>query len=121
MPQYRNAISLVCTTLGGAVLLVDGIYWLELFYTGPSNKCYRIYEAVKEGIKAVVNKFHYMQSLEDPEEQFYCSSCSTTEHFCRLSNFKTELTCYKDVTTVPINKTRQLPWFVSVVKGEFSM
>ena len=113
--QFRNAISLGCPSFAGAVLLVDGIYWLELFYTGPSNKCYNIYEAVKEGIKAVVKKFHYMQSLEDPEERFHCPFCKLPEHFCHLNEDKTKLTCFKNYCS--IDKTRQLPWFSPEVKG----
>ena len=114
--QFRNAISLACPSFAGAVLLVDSIYWLELFYTGPPNKCYCIYEAVKEGIKAVVKKFHYMQSLEDPEERFHCPFCELPEHFCRLNEDKTKLTCFKKYSY--IDKTRHLPWFPPEFKGE---
>ena len=113
--QFRNAICLECRSFAGAVLLVDGIYWLELFYTGPPNKCYHIYEAVKEGIKAVVNKFHYMQSLADPEERFHCPFCKLSEHFCHLTEDKTKLICFKNYSSV--HKERQLPWFTPEVKG----
>ena len=114
--QFRNAISLACPSFAGAILLVDSIYRLELFYTGPSNKCYRIYEAVKEGIKAVVKKFHYMQSLEDPEERFHCPFCNKSEHFCHLNEDKTKLICFKKYSY--IDKTCHLPWFPPEVKGK---
>ena len=114
--QFRNAISLACPSFAGAILLVDSIYRLELFYTGPSNKCYRIYEAVKEGIKAVVKKFHYMQSLEDPKEQFHCPFCELPEHFCHLNEDKTKLICFRKYSY--IDKTRHLPWFPPEVKGK---
>ena len=122
-PQYRNAIRLACTSLGGAVLLIDAIYWLEVLYTCPQNECHHIREAVKEGISAVVDKFHYLDNLKYPEECFHCLICNTTEHLCHLSEDKPILTCCKDDTTDPvhINKTHQLPWFKSVVEkeGEF--
>ena len=122
-PQYRNAIRLACTSLGGAVLLIDAIYWLEVLYTCPQNECHHIREAVKEGISAVVDKFHYLDNLKYPEECFYCSICNTTEHLCHLNQDKLILTCCKDDITDPvhINKTRQLPWFKPVVEeeGEF--
>ena len=114
--QFRNAISLACSSFAGAILLVDSIYRLELFYTGPSNKCYHIYEAVKEGIKAVVKKFHYMQSLEDPKERFHCPFCKEPEHFCHLNEDKTKLICFRKYSYV--DKTRHLPWFPPEVKGE---
>ena len=122
-PQYRNAIHLACTSLGGAVLLIDAIYWLEVLYTCPQNECHRIREAIKEGISGVVDKFHYLDNLKYPEECFHCSICNTTEHLCHLNQDKLILTCCKDDITDPvhINKTRQLPWFKSVVEeeGEF--
>ena len=116
-PQFRNAICLSCTSLGGAVLLVDAIYWLEIFFTGPPNECCHIYQVIKDGIDAVVDKFHYMQSLKDPEERFYCPFCKKTDHFCHLSDDKTKLTCFEKYCY--INETRQLPWFSLAVKGEF--
>ena len=122
-PQHHNAIRLTCTNPEGAVLLIDSIRWLEVLYTCPQNECYRIREVIKEGIIAVVDKFHYLDSVKDPEERFHCSICNTTEHLCRLSEDKTILLCCIDETSdpVPINQTRQLPWFKPVVKekGEF--
>ena len=37
--QYHNAIHLTCIGLGGAILLVDAIYWLEIYYSGLTEKC----------------------------------------------------------------------------------
>ena len=121
-PQYRNAIHLACTNLGGSVLLVDAIYWLEVLYTCPHNECHHIREVIREGVSAVVDKFHYLDSLKYPEECFHCSICNTTEHLCHLSEDKPILICCKDDTTDPvhINRTRQQPWFklVGEEKGE---
>ena len=116
-PQFRNAISLSCTSLGGALLLVDAIYWLEIFFTGPPHECYRIYKVIKDCVDAVVDKFHYMQSLKDPEERFRCPFCEKTDHFCHLSDDKTKLTCFEKYSF--INEARQLPWFSSEVKSKF--
>ena len=49
-PQYRNAIRLLCTSLGGTVLLVDAICWLEVLHTCQQNECHHICEVIKEGI-----------------------------------------------------------------------
>ena len=122
-PQHRNAIRLAYKNYEGSVLLIDAIYRLEVLYTCPQNECYRIHEVIKEGIIAVVDKFHYLDSVKDPEERFHCSICNTTEHLCRLSEDKTILFCCIDDTTdpVPINKSRQLSWFKPEVEeeGEF--
>ena len=71
-PQHCNAIRLISTNPEGAVLLVDAIHWLEIFYSGPPNKCYNIRQVIKEGIDAVADKFHYICSLKYPKEQLFC-------------------------------------------------
>ena len=117
-PQYRNAIHLSYSH-GGTVLLIDTIFWLEVLYTDLQNKCYHIHQVIKEGINAVVDKFHYMDNLKDPEERFHCSICNTTEHLCRLNEDKTILTCCQNDAINYIDETRQLTWLRSVVKSEY--
>ena len=117
-PLYRNAIRLSYSN-GGTVLLLDTICWLEVVYTGKHSECYRIREVIKEGITAVVDKFHYIYKLKDPEERFHCSICNTTQHLCRLSKNKTVLTCCINDKIHDIHETRQLTWLRSVVKSEF--
>ena len=91
-PQYRNAICLSCPSFGRAVLLVDTIYWLKIFYSGPPNECYNIRRVIKDGIDAVIDKFHYMCSLKYPKEQLLCSICKITEHLCCLNEKKKKVT-----------------------------
>ena len=118
-PQYRNAICLSYSH-GGTVLLIDTICWLEVLYTGQQSECYRICEVIKKGINAVVDKFHYMHNLKDPEERFHCSICTTTElHLCRLIEDKKVLTCCIYDKTCFTDETRQLIWLKSEVKSEF--
>ena len=110
--QYRNAIQLLCLDLGGAVLLVDAIYTLDVYYTGPSGNCLAIRNALLEGIENVVKKFQYKPILSLPQERFYCSMCSSfTKHLCRPDEGRKYLTCCRDPRiTVCINVSRQLPW-----------
>ena len=117
-PQYRNVIRLSDKSHGGELLLIDSICLLEVLYTGKHSECYRIRQVIKEGINAVVDKFHYMHNLKDPEERFHCSICNTTDHLCCLSENNT-LTCPKDGTICDIDETHQLSWLRSVVKSEF--
>ena len=117
-PQCRNAIHLSYSH-GGAVLLIDTICWLEVLYTGQQSECFRIHQVIKECINAVVDKFHYMRTLKDPEERFHCPVCNTTEHLCRLSEDKKVLTCCIYNTTCFTDVTRQQIWLKSEVKSEF--
>ena len=64
--QHYNAIRLACTNPEGAVLSIDAIYRLEVLYTCPQNGYYHIHKVIKEGIKAVVEKFHYLDSVKYP-------------------------------------------------------
>ena len=110
--QYRNAVRLTCIGPGGAVLLVDAIYWMEVYYSGPTTKCSTIKDAIFEAIKDVVIKFQYKPILSMPQERFLCSICSPlADHLCRPDEDKKILTCCKDgMSTKDINQARQLPW-----------
>ena len=110
--QYRNAIRLVCLGPGGAVLLVDAIYWMEVYYSGPPTKCSTIKNAIFEAIEDVVKKFHYKPILSMPQERFLCSICSPpADHLCRPDEDMEIITCCKDgMSTKYIDRMRQLPW-----------
>ena len=110
--QYRNAIRLTCIGPGGAVLLVDAIYWMEVYYSGPSVKCSIVKDVIFEAIGDVVKKFQYKPILSTPQERFLCSICPPpTDHLCRPDEDKEILTCCKDgMSTKSIDRSRQLPW-----------
>ena len=114
--QYRNAIQLLCLDLGGGVLLIDAIYSVDVYYSGPSEKCSLIRNAVLEGIVDVVNKFQYKPILSLPQERFYCSICASfTKHLCRPDVNQKILTCCRDPRlTTNIDYLRQFPW---IAKG----
>ena len=40
--QLRNAIILSSESTSGAVLLVDSVDWMEVYFSGPSSECPRI-------------------------------------------------------------------------------
>ena len=110
--QYRNAIRLACLDLGGAILLVDAIYWLEIYYSGQSTKCFAIRCSILEGINAVVKKFQYKPILSIPQERFLCSICPPPRnHLCRPDEEKETLACCQDgMSFVAIDPKRQYPW-----------
>ena len=80
-PRYRNMITL--HTNYGDVLLVDGIYWIAVYYSDPYKRCSTIREVVHARIGEVIHNFQYTSNTGNLEEYFYCTICSnkTTEHF----------------------------------------
>ena len=118
-PQYRNAIQLDCIGPGGAVLLVDAIYWLEIYYSGPSNKCCVIRHSIKEGVKGVVKKFQYKLTLSIPQECFHCMIHKTSDHLCCPNEDQKKLTCCeKGALITDINQSRQVPWLVAMASSD---
>ena len=118
MAQYRNAICLECIGPGGAILLVDTIYWLEIYYSGHPTRCSDIRSTIYEGIEQVVEKFHYKPILSEPQEYFYCIMHKTTDHLCRPDDEKENLVCCKDrVSIIQLDESRQQPWFQEITGG----
>ena len=114
MIKYRNAISLMCVKQGGVLLLIDAIYWLEIYYSGRPSWCPVIRSAIYEAINLVVKKFHYKPILLVPQERFHCTIHSTTDHLCRPDDEKETLRCCKDqVSTVQL-ELRQRSWFLEI-------
>ena len=73
--QHRNAISLSCPSMGGAILLVDSIEWMEVYFSCDDNsKCPQIRHAVLDGVYAVIDKFGYKPALRNPREGFLCQA-----------------------------------------------
>ena len=113
--QYRNAICLKCIGPGGAVLLVDAIYWLEIYYSDLSSECYVIQHSIKEGVKAVVKKFHYKLILSIPQDHFHCTIHKTSDHLCCPNEAQKRVTCCNDSTLMTdINQSRQGPWLIEM-------
>ena len=110
-PRYRNMITLHSNY--GDVLLVDGIYWIAVYYSDPYKRCSTIREVVHTGIRKVIRNFQYMPDIGNLEEYFYCTLCSdkSTEHFCQLKKDKKTLVCCANCTANIIDKSRQQPWF----------
>ena len=113
--RYRNAITLCADA--GDILLVDAIFWMEIYYSGPPKICSTIRTAIHDGICSIISSFHYISNIS-PDEYFYCKKCSNS-HFCRINDTKDILTCNETHQTFDIDKYRQLPWFL--VKSELKI
>ena len=116
-PRYRNMITL--QTDSGDVLLVDGIYWMAVYYSGSSTECFTLRDIIHSGINEVISKFQYMANVKSVDEYFYCTipDCpkKASEHFCRLNEDKLKRICQDSSRATDTDKTRQLPWF----RGEY--
>ena len=116
-PRYRNMITL--QTDSGDVLLVDGIYWIAVYYSGFSTECFTLQDIIHTGINEGISKFQYMANVKSVDEYVYCTipDCpkKVSEHFCRLSDDKLKCICQDSSQTAHTNRSRQLPWF----RGEF--
>ena len=123
--QFRNAIRLTCrfSSVTGSLLLVDSIYWMEVYYSGQCSGCSAICHAVLEAIRNVVDKFHYQPKLQNPQQGFLCHICdppSSTPHPCLVSHGVEgmSVTCSADpVFTDSITSSRQLCWFSTAVES----
>ena len=116
-PRYRNVITL--KTNYGDVLLVDGIYWIAIYYSGVSTECFTLRYIIYTGINEVISKFQYMTNVKSVDEYFYCTrpNCpkKASEHFCHLSEDKLKCICQDSSQITDTDESRQLPWF----RGEF--
>ena len=115
MIKYRNAISLMCVKQGGVLLLIDAIYWLEIYYSGRPSWCPVIRSAIYEAINLVVKKFHYKPILLVPQERFHCTIHATTDHLCCPDDEKETLRCCNDRVSTAQLESRQESWFLEIV------
>ena len=81
--QLRHAI-ILSSDLGGGILLVDAVDWLEVYFTGAKSNCPQIRYAIREGVCEVVDKFEYQLEIRYPTEGFICwaDGCESSPHPC---------------------------------------
>ena len=116
--QLHNAISLVCDDLGGSVLFVDAIFWLEIYYSGHRSNACCLHETILTRIGCVVRHFNYKPVLCLPQVGFVCSVCDHNRqkpHPCLAfnSNKTIDVRCSEnEVLTSRILSERQTPWLL---------
>ena len=73
--QLRNAIRLHCISIEGAILLVDSIDWIEVYYSGNNSRCPLIRDAISDGITTVLHTFEYQSYAScKVREGFLCQA-----------------------------------------------
>ena len=133
--QLRNTIRLSCSDLGGAVLLEDKHFWVEVCYSGDASHCRVIRTAILKHISEAQRQLHYISS--PPQVGFPCTFCSdSTEQphpclvycpadsqhplgcsavgscrICSAPSSHYQITCSRDcATTAPVENPRLLAW-----------
>ena len=116
---HRNKVVLTCQHFGGTVHLLDQVEWLAIRYFGPSENCCSVRSFILNGMKSVVRKFGWDESLSFAQERFRCKIVECTNksfHFCELCEMKPILTCSGSSTTCRADNSRHLCWFNSKSK-----
>ena len=129
--QLRNAIQLSCIDFGGALLIIDHTYWLEVCYSGSASLCPNIRQAVLGSIAHATQRLNYSANMQ---VGFPCRLCQNLfEHPCivhcpldsqhplqcnvrkkckvcadPISHY--QLTCGRDKITTGTVNSAHLPW-----------
>lgn len=121
--QCRYAITLVCKTLSGSIILVDSIEWMEIYYSGQfaSSTCPLLHDLIMKGISTIVKKFGYR--LKQPKEGFLCQAeaCKLSHPhpgFVAVDKNQVALTCSKNASRSYLcSDSHQRCWFLDHEKG----
>lgn len=119
--QFRNAITLRCTDLGGALFLVEHFAWMEVCYSGNPRNAPEIISVLQESISEVCIRLSY-----DPDEVVFkeCFWCQFAQrghandahpcHIVKLASGNLELSCehYPDLHRESTDP-RQIAWVTS--------
>ena len=118
--QLRNAVRLSCTTLGGAILIVDSHRWLEIYYSGEPSMCPSVRKAVIDAILLAGERLHYADLLVSMQEGFLCYLCRESDHHPHpcfahvLPNNKMQATCSIDeAINAAVSDMRKRVWLIS--------
>ena len=141
--QLRNAIRLSCIDFGGALLIIDHTYWLEVYYSGSASLCPDIRQTVLGSIAHATQRLNYSANMQ---VGFPCRLCrNPIEHPCivhcphnsqhplqcivrkkckvcadPISHY--QLSCSRDKTTTGTVTSAHLPWLPHTPRpGIYSM
>ena len=140
--QLRHAIRLYCADLGGALLLEDNHYWLEVCYSGQASFCPLIRSAVLIGISQAQKQLHY--NLGPPQVGFSCTLCTSPSQphpclvnchadpqhplgcrsgkkcrICSAPSSHYQMTCTSDIAmNRPVKDPKLLAWLPALSEGQ---
>ena len=129
--QLRYAIRLSCVDFGGALLIIDHTYWLEVCYSGSASLCPDIRQTVLGSIEHATHRLNYSANMQvgfpcrlcqNPIEHpciVHCPHNSqhplqcTVRKKCKICSDPVkcyQLTCSRNETTTGTVTNADLPW-----------
>ena len=129
--QLRYAIRLSCVDFGGALLIIDHTYWLEVCYSGSASLCPDIRQTVLGSIAHATQRLNYSANMQvgfpcrlcqDPIEHPCIVHCPHNSHHplqctvrkkCKICSDPVscyQLTCSRNETTTGTVTNADLPW-----------
>ena len=123
--QFRNAVTLRSTDLGGALFLVEHFSWMEVCYSGNFSNAPRILSVLKESITEVCIRLSYDPDEIIFKERFWCrfsqrghSNNSHSCHIVQLASGNLELSCGNNPDVhKESSDPRQIAWLVQPTPG----
>ena len=130
--QLRNAIRLSCKDFGGALLIIDHTYWLEVCYSGSASLCPDIRQTVLGSIAHATQRLNYSANMQvgfpcqlcqdpvehpcivhcprDSQHPLQCSAAKKECDVCTDPIRHYQLSCGRDETTTGTVTSAHLPW-----------
>ena len=130
--QLRNAIRLSCNDFGGALLIIDHTYWLEVCYSGLASLCPDIRQTVLGSIAQATQRLNYSANMQvgfpcrlcqdpvehpcivhcprDSQHPLQCTAAGNKCDICADPISHYQLSCGRDKTTTGTVTSAHLPW-----------
>ena len=120
--QLRYSVKLYCEELGGSVLLVDSLTWIEVYFTGlPTNNCRSLNYIIEEAVSSCAEPLLYEPTALRFTVGILCrhpdhvNDSSITPHPAKLIPPPTfqhvQCTLMCELKPVPLDAEMEAPWF----------
>ena len=117
--QLRYGVKLVSDELGGSLLLVDSLYWVEVYFTGIlSTNCSAIHCAINEAVSSCADPLWYEPSALKFTVSLLCrhpdhiTDLKIQPHPAKLihSGF-VQCTLMTELEPIPLDTEKEGHWF----------
>ena len=127
--QLRYAVLLYSEDLFGSVLLVDRFYWLEVYYNGLNENCFKLRKIICEAISTCADILSYNKDAIIAQVTVPCQQ----EHILRVHDNKVHpvvlsmdknppiIRCSieKELPTLRLTDERQTCWLIGKFKVKY--
>ena len=117
--QLRHAVRLYSKHLAGVLLLIDGVKWIEVYFTGNPSFCHIVRDVIKYAITACAQPLSYNEAALDYDIALPCrhdqckGSDGIPEHpaIVDLPQDGHALCCVNKELTFDLDLIRELSWY----------